>query len=319
MLSGGIVYVDQQRFPEHWVGMWKKEGHEYHDIQSYINPFVTAHAEVLKLKCSFCSQNEKLRDQRIIRSYRVRNYTKPDSYWPWWDGVCLNPNGCWGSKNRYWTVLRTNTGQWVFRTQVSDLDNPRQLSNIDELRLDLVQGKGVNRLRYSGIATGRHCNSFYPLITSQRKHPARKIVIHMQSGEPMPENPSLKQEFGTLSFMFPNHIFMRFFEQPQIQLPCGIFIDEKPNYPETEKDLEANWNEISRQYIMMYPGGAGARIEQYLRIEENVELKTRKESAFLPLWWENEFSAYIPGEQSGWIGPINSVYSRVDANYRKFW
>ena len=68
------------------------------------------------------------RDQRMIRSYRVKNYTTQDSYWPWWNGVCLNPNGCWGSKNRYWTVLRTRTGQWVFRTQVSDLDTPTQLS-----------------------------------------------------------------------------------------------------------------------------------------------------------------------------------------------
>ena len=69
----------------------------------------------------------------------------------------------------------------------------------------------------------------------------------------------------------------------------------------------------------MYPGGAGARIEQFLKIDENAEVKKRRESSFLPLWWENEYSAYIPGEQSGWIGPISSVYSRIDAKHRKFW
>ena len=311
--------MDKQPFVEHWIGMWKKEGHTYLDVNSYINPFTTPHDKVLKLRCSFCSQKEKLRDQRIIKLYRVKNHTKQDSYWPWWDGTCENPNGCWGSQNRYWTVLRTNTGQWVFRTQVSELNTPTELSNIDELRLNLVQGQGIYRLRYSGIATGRHCNSFLPLITSQREHPARKIVIHMQSGEPMPDNPSLKQEFGTLSLMFPNHILMRFFEQPKIQLSSGIWVDDKPNYPKTEQDLESYWKEISRQYIFMYPGGAGARIEQYLKIDENAEVKKRRESSFLPLWWENEYSAYIPGDQSGWIGPISSVYSRIDAKHRKFW
>ena len=120
--------------------------------------------------------------------------------------------------------------------------------------------------------------------------------------------------------MFPNYIVMRFFEQPRVLLPSGVFVDGKPTYPQTEEDLENNWNEISRQYIMMYPAGAGARIEQYLKIEEKLEQPAkRRESSWLPLWWEDEFSAYLPGVQNGWAGPVTSLYARVDTKFRQFW
>ena len=150
------------------------------------------------LNCSFCTEYDKTRHPRVTQLYRVKGYTKPDSTWPWYDGICENSESCWGTKERFWTVLRTQSGQWVFRTQVGEIGNPNQLSNTDELRTNLAQGNGKERLVYSGIATGRHCKSFLPLITSQSQSPARKIVIHMASGEPMPENPSLKQELGTL-------------------------------------------------------------------------------------------------------------------------
>ena len=120
--------------------------------------------------------------------------------------------------------------------------------------------------------------------------------------------------------MFPNFITMRFFEQPRLLLPSGVFVDDKPNYPETEEDLEQHWNEICRQYVFMYPGGSGARVEQYLKIEETLEKSVkRRESSWLPLWWEDEYSAYIPGEQNGWAGPVTSLYSRIDAKFRQFW
>ena len=147
------------------------------------------------MKCSFCVADEKSRNFKIIRSYRVQGCTKPESTWEWWLGECKNPDRCWGEKMRFWTVLRTKSGQWVFRTQVSELDDPKNLSNIDELRLTLQQGSGKDRLAYTGITTGRHCNSFWPLITSKRKYPVRKIIIKMTSSEPMPPNPSLKTEF----------------------------------------------------------------------------------------------------------------------------
>ena len=37
---------------------------------------------------------------------------------------------------------------------------------------------------------------------------------------------------------------IRFFEQPKIRLKSGVLVEDKPNYPNTEKDIEDNWNEI---------------------------------------------------------------------------
>ena len=69
----------------------------------------------------------------------------------------------------------------------------------------------------------------------------------------------------------------------------------------------------------MYPGGSGARIEQFIKIEDSVKVKNRIESPILPLWFENQYSGFIPDVQGGWSGPIISYYSRVDDKYRQFW
>ena len=45
---------------------------------------------------------------------------------------------------------------------------------------------------------------------------------------------------------------MRFFEQPQIRLPSGACVDDKPNYPETEEELEDNWNEIRETFKTLF-------------------------------------------------------------------
>ena len=59
-------------------------------------------------------------------------------------------------------------------------------------------------------------------------------------------------EVFILRYMFPNHIVMRFFEQPQIRLPSGACVDDKPNYPETEEELEDNWNEIRETFKTLF-------------------------------------------------------------------
>ena len=48
--------------------------------------------------------------------------------------------------------------------------------------------------------------------------------------------------------MFPNCILFRFFEQPQISLPSGARIDDRPNYPATEEALEELWDEIRETF-----------------------------------------------------------------------
>lgn len=222
------------RHPETWIGRWRKEGH--------ISPNLDSRDII---KCKYCQEDQAARQRnyrlnRKLRSYRVIGVTKPGSMWEWQEGVCQNPDRCWGNKTRFWTVLKSSGDQWVFRTEISELNDPLRSSNIDELRVNLNQGNGPDRLLYSGIATGRKCNSFWPLIPGDTTFPARKIVIKMRSGEPMPPNGNRFE----LRYMFPNHIIMRFFEQPQKRLQSGICIADKPTYPESEEALEESWNEI---------------------------------------------------------------------------
>ena len=92
-----------------------------------------------------------------------------------------------------------------------------------------------------------------------------------------------------------------------------------PDYANTLEELEQRWTEISRQYIFMYPGGAGARIEQFLMIPDFMNVKSRKESQILPLWFPNKLQGFLPDEQGGFVGPVTSYFKRLDSNHRQFW
>ena len=112
---------------------------------------------------------------------------------------------------------------------------------------------------------------------------------------------------------------MRFFEQHKVCLPSGAKVDGKPTYPETEEELEDAWNEICQQYIFLYPGGSGLRVEQFLKIPDFMKVNRRKESPFLPYWFKDKTQGYIPDFQGGWSGPIVSYYRRLDSIMRSYW
>ena len=156
------------------------------------------------------------------------------------------------------------------------------------------------------------------MIPGDSKHPARKIVIKLRSGEPLPHGASIPQQCDP-KHIFPNQIEMRFFEQPKVCLPSGAKIDGRPTYPETEEALECSWNEISQQYIFLYPGGSGLRVEQFLKIEDLMKINRRQESPFLPYWFKDKTQGFIPKFQGGWSGPIISYYGRLDTKMRKYW
>ena len=140
----------------------------------------------------------------------------------------------------------------------------------------------------------------------------------MRSGEPLPHGAGIPQQCDP-KHIFPNQIEMRFFEQPKVCLPSGAKIDGRPTYPETEEALEGSWNEISQQYIFLYPGGSGLRVEQFLKIEDLMKINRRQESPFLPYWFKDKTQGFIPKFQGGWSGPIISYYGRLDTKMRKYW
>ena len=79
----------------------------------------------------------------------------------------------------------------------------------------------------------------------------------------------------------------------------------------------------------MYPGGGGARIEQYLKIPNFTNVKRRTEVRTMPYYFEDKFSGFIPDTsdslypgppaQGGFKYPIVSYYKRNDCNERKYW
>ena len=156
------------------------------------------------------------------------------------------------------------------------------------------------------------------MIPGDSKHPARKIVIKLRSGEPLPHGASIPQQCDP-KHIFPNQIIMRIFEQPKVCLPSGAKIDGRPTYPETEEALEGSWNEISQQFIFLYPGGSGLRVEQFLKIDDFMKINRRQESPFLPYWFKDKTQGFIPKFQGGWSGPIISYYGRLDTKMRKYW
>ena len=144
------------------------------------------------MKCKFCTSSHYSTKNNKMRSYRVHGITKPGSMWQWPSGQCQNPEKCWGNKIRKWIVLRgkAKPNQWIFRHTTSEPNDPGRSSLSDELRVDLQQGTGMNRLLYSGIASGGQCKQFWPWITvtKETKYPVRKVLVNMKSGIPLPSD-----------------------------------------------------------------------------------------------------------------------------------
>ena len=91
------------------------------------------------MNCQDCQEDKAVRSSRLrsgekLRSYQVLGATEIGSMWEWEQGICSNQSRCWGPNPRYWTVLKSETDEFVFRHHIGDLDEPRRRSLVDELR-----------------------------------------------------------------------------------------------------------------------------------------------------------------------------------------
>ena len=153
IVLGSFRFIDFLPKNETFIGRWRKECHWAGNL----------HTQEL-MKCNYCKEDQAKKDKinfDRLASYRVKGFTN-DSCWEWFDGECLNPERCWGKKERYWTVLKskTNSEEWTFKTEIIDPVDSRY-TTLDELGVTLKQGKNENRLIYSGLCSARHCNSFW--------------------------------------------------------------------------------------------------------------------------------------------------------------
>lgn len=195
----------------------------------------------------------------------------------------------------------------------------------DKLYINFEQGSGENREAYFGVGMkSDSCKIFWPMFKEEKSSTRRFIACEISSRKVLPEKliglerckwPIFYQDHP--DYAYPNKMIFRFFVEPKIELQSdplsGI------NLPNTiDKLIKAGWPEVGRTYCFLYPGGAGARIEQYKYLpgEEN---KTRISAENVPQWWpEGPSSWYIHGHQGGWAGPVTSFYRRIDT-INSFW
>ena len=69
----------------------------------------------------------------------------------------------------------------------------------------------------------------------------------------------------------------------------------------------------------MYPGGSGMKVHEFIHYSDGTEAPKRQEATGLPSWFEDKFSGYIPGTQSGMCGPVVSFFRRIDSQKRNYW
>ena len=288
-----MEYLQFPKYPETWYGDWEKRGHDY----------------CFLFNCEHCKAESISEKREPMKIYQVKGVTTAKSCFDWKTNSCssVNSSKCWGPSKRFFTISSSyNVNEFVFKT-TSKHEDENGRSFLDEIRVNLNQGNGADRLVYTGIATGRHVNVFLPLITSTSSTPVRRILVKMRSGEPCPKN---MDWFTNLKWIYPNHILLRVFEMPQNKSQ-GV----------SEEDLELNWSEISQIYLCMYPGGAAFKALQFVW-KENDEVfpcyrlnsvrSIREISSSVPYWFQNRRNGYIPGVQAGFFGPVTSYYERLD-------
>ena len=227
LFLGTFKYSSFDRYPQTWIGEWEKAGHQASTgMDSYL------------LECNYCSNPDMPVGRSKLRSYRVIGVTKPEAFWDWQTGFCTNPNRCWGPKVRKWTVLKSSSEDWIFRSHVSDPSQPHSNNLVDEIKIKLKQGNGDDRLVYSGIASADHIRCFFPMLDEPKMYwpdsipykkmskPYRKVTLRMASGLPLPPDSGINRQMN-IEYMFPNYIKICIFEQEKIRLRSGALQDPK--------------------------------------------------------------------------------------------
>ena len=295
---------------ETWLGTWLKCGQERQLSESAKGLF----------NCSSCESDRKKRwsygtPTQKLRSYQVENFTKSSELWPWEFGLCDNKKNCWGPYTRTLKIQRhkINTGFYRFSNYKQEKTSKTAPERIDQLYVTMEQQKGSRRVIYSGIARPvGFCRFFWPLFTDEHVKKKRHISVEFLSQKMLPEKlidveradwpPYYKHNND---YKYPNQIVFRIFEEGPSEAGVGL--------PDSIVKLEdSGWPEVGRAYALMYPGGAGCRIE-YFRFCDGPSPKERAETPETPLWWpgNNKTSGYIKNKQSGWAGPVISFWRRT--------
>lgn len=311
VLGDSFIEHRYQRFPENFVGKWKKVG-----------AFVHSNPSAMDLTCQLCRQDWKARLQTWpisgkLFSYRVEGVTDPDDFWEWEMGRCGNTTACWGPKERIWDVRRRGQ-RYAFKTHT--LTNSIEKTT-DSMYATFVRSSGKDNLVYTSITRKwEQCADFWPDCLPVAHRPKRNVYISMASKECVPEEylELPKNEwpayYKTAKYQVPNRMEMRYFdEQPGEDTDRFNAIE-----PVSLSSLESYLPEIARTTIEMYPGGSGLKVSQYKMIPQWQNEGERVETDWLPKEWRDNFGGYIPEIQHGWAGPVVSYWARLDATNRWF-
>lgn len=285
---------------ESWVGDWEKCGQDFRFDNHAKALFSCSSCEGDRLKRNFYKINQKKN-----RTYAVDNWTKPGDIWPWEFGLCDNKE-CWGPYKRTMKIQR--------RGNLYRISTYKKLKStgcvperIDQLYVRLMRNNGKCSHIYSGISKPVGiCHIFWPLL-SDEKDKRYHIYTELISRDVLPENcinlphnEWLSCYYYDNNLNYPNRMEFRIFEE--------IFPAEEVD---TIRKLEkCGWPEIGRAYAFMYPGGAGCRLEFY-KYKEGPHPRKRRDTFFIPFYWERGTEGYIENVQAGWTGPIISYWKRT--------
>lgn len=220
---------------------------------------------------------------------------------------------------------KKGTQKYLFTHKSRSKDLGSKSTIEDKLYVEFKQGTGQTREAYYGVGMkSDSCKLFWPMFSDENSATKRFVACEMSSRKVLPEKligldrckwPSYYQDHP--DYAYPNKIVYRFFEEPERNKQTVTLTKNK--LPDTQQKLdEAGWPEVGRIYCFLYPGGAGARVEQY-KNKAGVQTTIRKSADNVPHWWpEGASSWYIFQQQGGWTGPVTSFYKRIDS-INAFW
>jgi hypothetical protein len=307
------------KFTEHFLGKWLKAG-----------VFVESNPSVKDLLCDYCRQDWNARRslkplRSKLRSYQVVGVTKPDEFWEWEQGRCANVETCWGQRDRIWDVRRSRNGErYSFNHHKLSTETQKE-ETVDKTYATFQRGAGNLNLEYTAIARKTsQCLDFFPNCLPLVESPKRHIFITMASKKNAPKNilqlpkNQWPMFYQTPQYLNPNRMEFRYFDEQKKDTQGKQFSSSQKKriceeVPSSLTALENSFPEVARTYIEMYPGGSGLKVSQYKMVNQWKIEEKRETVDWLPSWWDNPYSGYIPNIQHGWKGPIVSYWCRLDS------
>ena len=301
----GEKYIEDHytSHPETFIGCWSLCG----------NDFDPRNPSFKVIFCQTCIEkvHEKKKRETVLgreRSYQVTDFTNPQIKYDWggFQG-CDNVN-CWGTKERYFKILR----HWVNRNHFTGFQYSFRNYKVGEISDECSDSFYFNLHKTSNPR-------FHEAITSQTvKSPSfifpniidksiqnSQYYLHIQQED---------HERSSPDYLYPSTLKINHYKRSE----------DSAVFPTSPEDLAVHHKPAASSIIELYPGGAGLRVSQFKYVE-NAHFNDSEDLIYDPndsivipsaasvySSQVQKSEVYAEGIQNGWIGPIVSFWSRHD-------